>query len=63
MSSVWHRSLRNKIEERVQREADSLLEGGAPDFPAYKARCAYIAGLRDALRISEEIDVEILGAK
>jgi hypothetical protein len=42
----------------VERMVESLVEGGASDYPKYKEIVGYVRGLKDALKYCEEIETE-----
>jgi len=58
MKSRFHLLLDGKIQEAVERMAESLVDGGASDYPSYKDTVGYIRGLKDALKYCEEIEAE-----
>jgi hypothetical protein len=58
MKSRFHLLLDGKIQEAVERMVESLVEGGASDYPKYKEIVGYVRGLKDALKYCEEIETE-----
>lgn len=48
-----------KIEERINSVSSTLLEGAAQDYPSYKDWTGYVRGLRDALKLLDEIEGEL----
>lgn len=50
------RLLIKRLEEELKKNMESLAEGAAVDFPAYKDMVGYMRGLRDASALCEEID-------
>jgi len=54
----FHSLLEAKINEAVESRADSLISGGAIDYPTYQFNVGYINGLRDALKLCDEIEAE-----
>ncbi len=51
--------LQAKVEERINSVSGTLLEGSAQDYPSYKDWVGYIRGLRDAVRLLDEIEGEL----
>lgn len=51
--------LQVKIEERINSVSDTLLQGAATDYPSYKDWTGYVRGLRDAVKLLDEIEGEL----
>lgn len=51
--------LQAKIEERINSVGSSLLMGTAQDYPSYKDWVGYVRGLRDAIKLLDEIEGEL----
>ena len=57
----FHVKLREQLEEAIEVEIASLLEGSAEDFADYRYRAGRLWGLRQALEISAEVQSKLLG--
>lgn len=55
------RLLEERIEEYILTLSSQLGSGAAVDYPAYRQAVGQLQGLRDALKISEDLDREISG--
>jgi len=61
MSSPWQGHLERKVLEVIQGNIDSIVNEDANDYVSYVRKCAYISGLKDALKLADEVDREVLG--
>lgn len=55
----FHSLLEGKINLEVEKRASSLLNGEATDYARYIGSVEYIRGLRDSLKLCEEIEREM----
>lgn len=55
----FHSILEDKIEEAIEIRSFSLVSGAASDYASYKENVGYISGLRDALKLCDEIESEL----
>lgn len=58
MKTRFHAQLEAKINEAVENRSKSIASGDASDYPHYKENVGYILGLRDALKLCDEIAAE-----
>ncbi len=54
----FHSLLKAKMLETIDIQAQSLAMGAAQDYPHYKDITGYIRGLRDALKLCEDVEME-----
>ena len=54
----FHALLEAKINEAVENRSISLVSGAATDYAHYRENVGYILGLRDALKIGDDIEAE-----
>ena len=52
----FHAVLEKRVLETIQSRIDSLANGVAVDYAHYRSNVGYIEGLRDALKIADEIE-------
>lgn len=55
MRTNFHRLLIASIDERIAGVADSLIGGAVTDYPQYMYTVGLIRGLRDALKLGDDI--------
>jgi hypothetical protein len=55
----FHRALRERITDEVDRFVESLLSGAAPDYPTYRQGVGYLNGLRAAAKLADDIDADL----
>lgn len=55
----FHTLLRIKAEEAIAIRSDSIAVGGAADYPDYLKSVGYIQGLRAALDLAREVEMEM----
>ena len=58
--SVWQHYFQTKITKAIDAAVDGIIDGSAKDYAEYASRCAYLAGLRLALEISDTVDRDIV---
>ncbi len=54
----FHTLLEAKVTEQMDTRMMHLSNGGASDYPAYREAVGYVQGLRDALRLCDEVEKE-----
>jgi hypothetical protein len=54
----FHSLLEQRIDERIKSVGDSLLRGEIKEFTEYKDMTGYLRGLRDALKLCDDIEGE-----
>ncbi len=54
--SNFHRLLKIRVAEEVEKRSISLANGEAADYPKYQQSVGYILGLKDALKLCEDIE-------
>lgn len=54
----FHAQLEARIKEAVENRANSIANGDVADYAQYREQVGYISGLRDALKIGEQIEAE-----
>lgn len=59
MKTRFHALLDYKIQEAIKQQESEVCGGMCQSFDAYQAQIGYIRGLRDALRLAEEVETEI----
>lgn len=59
MTTRFHSLLEKKIEETLQSRMASLASGAAADYPLYKENVGYMNGLRDALKLCDEVEQDM----
>lgn len=55
----FHSLLEHKINERVESRIESTISGAAEDYARYREQVGYISGLKDALRLAEDVEREM----
>lgn len=61
IKSVYSRWLEQLLADRKAELLDSMANGVPADYPAYRQLVGHIEGLKDALKIAEEVDFKISG--
>lgn len=61
MHTRWSILFEEKISEALMQASEHLCGGGAADYPMYREHVGRINGLREALRMAEEVDTKITG--
>lgn len=61
LDTKFFQELEKSLVAEIEKRAKSVLEGVPSDWSDYKHRVGVLKGLRDALKIAEEINDEILG--
>ncbi len=54
----FHSILETRINEAVEKMAESIANGHANDYANYRQHVGYISGLRQALKLCAEIEAE-----
>lgn len=60
--SRYGRLFEERATERIGELLAQMGNGTASDYPAYRQLVGRIEGIKDALKISEELDSELTGA-
>lgn len=61
MKTRFQSLLEAKINEEIIKQTTSLAEGNSTTIESYRAVVGYIRGLRAALKLSEDVEGEMLG--
>lgn len=61
--SLVTRILEGRVQESIASAASSILAGEAGTFDRYREMCGYIRGLSEAIKILDEIEMELLSER
>ncbi len=57
--SRFHNLLREKVNKTISEYTESVISGLMRDHADYRDSCGYIRGLKDALRLCEDIEQDL----
>lgn len=56
--SRFHSQLEQKVMEAIETRVQSMADGAVADYPQYQFNVGYLRGLKDALKIADDIEGE-----
>ena len=59
MKTRFHALLDYKIQEEIKVQEETISSGQCQSFDAYRDQVGYIRGLKDALKLAEEVETEM----
>ena len=61
--SLVTRALEQRVVAAIEAATDSVVNGQAPSFDAYREICGYMRGLSEAIKILDDIEAELLNER